>query len=647
MLRSYTFRLYMNPMKSLIKRIEKKPGLQVMVSLLALIAALIFAAHSRFPVEIRSLAVAARYSFVTTSIGLLCIFYLILRLPPRWRMPLVFLGCGSLFGLALAGLWASGQSEPYVVSGLIPYNDAATYYIDANRLLDGSLLSDSSSRRPLAIGVLASLLGITGRSLQYALTILVLLEAIAAAYMTLEVRRVKGPAAAALVLWITFLFARRFIGTTMTETLGLTFGMLSMTFFLRGASENRLTDALLGAFLLTLAMNIRVGALFLLPLILLWVGIHFRGTTRFSWKNAFFAGLVVVAGFGLNSIVLYFVGSPLGMAFGNFSESLYGLASGGERWSYVYSVNEETNYLPDRERFALIYRLAFDLIRENPMGIVKGSLHQWGLLFSDTWFSVYSYVGGENVEGNRYIHWGLYALCFVALINVVRKRCDPLLFFILFSTFGILISVPFVPPGDAHKMRAYAATIPLLAFLPAYGLSELVNLIPLTNLKDQPDRVVSADGLAIFSGILTTFMVLAPVVFMKAAIPPKVEIPLCQPGEIPVSMHYEPGNEVRLIRENVIQLDWLPEFHFGRYKIFIHNLPNNEAIAILERLEPPATLLLGYDIHTDKRIWLLTDTQKMPDSHGILQICGNFYESDDPNITRYGFFFPREIQIQP
>ena len=69
-----------------------------------------------------------RYSFVSTSIGILLVFYLILRLPDEWRMPAAFAAGGAVFGLALAGLWASGQSEPYVVSGLIPYNDAATYY---------------------------------------------------------------------------------------------------------------------------------------------------------------------------------------------------------------------------------------------------------------------------------------------------------------------------------------------------------------------------------------------------------------------------------------------------------------------------------------------------------------------------------------
>ena len=147
-------------MKKHLTDIKFSPVILTCLAFLAMTAAFVFTAYSHIPVEIRSLAVTVRYSFVSTSIGMLLLFYLILRLPEGWRILAAFVAGGALFGLALAGLWASGQSEPYVVSGLIPYNDAATYYIDANRLLDGSLLSDSSSRRPLSNGLLGVLLGL-------------------------------------------------------------------------------------------------------------------------------------------------------------------------------------------------------------------------------------------------------------------------------------------------------------------------------------------------------------------------------------------------------------------------------------------------------------------------------------------------------
>jgi hypothetical protein len=80
-----------------------------------------------------------------------------------------------------------------------------------------------------------------------------------------------------------------------------------------------------------------------------------------------------------------------------------------------------------------------------------------------------------------------------------------------------------------------------------------------------------------------------PYVALKTAVPPVIKPPVCPAGETAVTMHYNAGTSVRLIRESVLQLDWLPEFHYGRYKIFIHNLPNDEAINILSQVEPPAT----------------------------------------------------------
>ena len=290
----------------------------IILAFLALVITFLFTAYSHTPVEIRSLAATVRYSFAVTSIGVLLLFYALLRLPERWRTPAVFAAAGALFGLALAGLWASGQSEPYVVSGLIPYNDAATYYNDANRLLDGSLISDGSSRRPLSIGLLGVLLGLTGRNLQNATAILTMLEAAACAMMALELRRTKGAAAGAVTFWIAFLFARRFIGTTMTESLGLTLGALSLAALCRGATRRSLMYILAGVFLLTMALNVRAGAFFILPLLVLWVGWLFSGKGWLAWKPTLLAALAVAAAFGINSLTFKLIGTPRRKTFRQF-----------------------------------------------------------------------------------------------------------------------------------------------------------------------------------------------------------------------------------------------------------------------------------------------------------------------------------------
>jgi hypothetical protein len=223
----------------------------------------------------------------------------------------------------------------------------------------------------------------------------------------------------------------------------------------------------------------------------------------------------------------------------------------------------------------------------------------------------------------------------------------PLNSFLLVSILGILVSVPFVPPGDAHKMRAFASTIPILALLPALGAAWLVSLIPWKPLMDTGSNSPESTGMRLYSGVFVAFLVIAPVFALKVAIPPVVISPVCNSDETPISMYYAEGNAVGLIREEVLQLDWLPEFHYGRYKIFIHNLPNDEAISVLSKVEAPATLLLGYDIPTGRKVWLLANTQQMPGTYGIMQICGKYLDTTDPDLLRYGFYYPRQIELTP
>jgi hypothetical protein len=625
--------------------IHSKSIIWMIVSVLAGCAAAIYAAYGRQPIEIRTVAVSIRYSFVTASLAVLLLTFLVFHIPGKWHIPAVFVIAGAVIGLTLGGLWASGQSEPYVVSGLIPYNDAATYMIDGNRLLDGERLSGMASKRPFSPGMLGAILAFTGRNLQHATAVFTVILAISCAFLLFEVNRGRGAVAAAVTFWIIVLFARRFTGTTMTEPLGLALGSLSLGLLIQGAFRKKFSTVLGGIFILSVSMNIRAGAFFVLPLLAAWVGFVFRDDRKFAWTKAGLALASIALAFILNSLLLRLIGVSESMLFGNFSESLYGLAAGGERWAEVYNRYPDLRLMNQSDKYTEIYRLSFELIKANPMDLVQGMFHQWGLLFSQTWFSVFSYVGGEDIAGNTPVHWFLYVLSLAALIQAAKKWREPLNSLLLVCIAGIFLSVPFVPPGDAHKMRAFAATIPMLAYLPALGAGWLTGFLPIPFFNEKKDYPVNEGAISVFTGLLVAFMVVAPPLTRLISKPPVVQPFACLPGEIPVTMHYAPGNEVRLIREDVLQLDWLPEFHFGRYKTFIHNLPNQESIEVLSQVEPPATLLLGYDIPSDERVWLLARTEQMPDHYGMLQICGNYLDTQDPDLLRYGFYYPREINL--
>lgn len=89
----------------------------------------------------------ARYNLVITSLSAGRLLYAAFRIRPWWGKPLKFSLVMGLFALPLNGLWHSGASEPFIIAGLLPFSDAAGYYSDALRVVEGYGFSAFSARR--------------------------------------------------------------------------------------------------------------------------------------------------------------------------------------------------------------------------------------------------------------------------------------------------------------------------------------------------------------------------------------------------------------------------------------------------------------------------------------------------------------------
>lgn len=189
-----------------------------------------------------------------------------------------------IFSILLSSIWRRAESSTFILGGLLPVSDAQDYYESALRLLEGYPFLEIASWRPLAHGVLATLLGITGQNLQVTLAIFALITAISCFYFTREIRRTHGTFIAVLSLTIIILYYRFYIGRIMTENLGLALGTVGTALLWRGATNQKINLSLLGIFLLTLALNTRAGAFLILPALIGWGTLFFRGESRFSSK---------------------------------------------------------------------------------------------------------------------------------------------------------------------------------------------------------------------------------------------------------------------------------------------------------------------------------------------------------------------------
>lgn len=136
---------------------------------------------------LRSTSMVIRSGFALTILIVVVLIYLSFRIP-GWIGRLLSLTITlTIFSLALAGLWASVNTEAGLLNGVIPMYDFATYYTDAVRLLTGDVFSITSSRRPLFSAFFAVLLKVSGHNLMVAHGLMTLIVALSCYVLAREI----------------------------------------------------------------------------------------------------------------------------------------------------------------------------------------------------------------------------------------------------------------------------------------------------------------------------------------------------------------------------------------------------------------------------------------------------------------------------
>jgi hypothetical protein len=601
---------------------------------------------NRSPNLLRPLSLSARTGFNFVALVLFLFLYLSFRLHGWIGRALSLILTLSLFALALAGLWATGQTQSIVLSGIVPLYDAAEYYTDALRLLAGQDLSNFSARRPLFAGFLSVLLWLSGQNLMIALALLTLISAVACYIAAWEIEPTHGPEVAVFVLIILFLFYRHHSGTVMSENLGVPLGTLGFALMWRGTAQKKGILFCLGLFVTTLALNARAGAFLALPLLILWSGWAFREEAQhYSLRFLAVSSMVVLAAFAVNLILVRLLASPSGIPFSNFSYTLYGLASGGNSWHYVLEIHPELQTLPDSERSGIVYRMAFDLIREEPGLLVKGAFYNWSMLFSDTWYSAYSFVGGERRVLRNIAQWGIIALCVFGLFRWFRKPDDPLTSLVGIWVVGILISVPFLPPTDAYRMRPYAASMIVFGLLPALGLLFGMETLKLQK-KIRPVQGYETSGaLVVFTSLLAFVALLGPFFVKSLVNPPQFDERNCASESATISIRFDEGTHFNILREKEPGLDWMPNFHLGRFRQNAHSLPDPNMIAWAEGLDPLTSVFYTLDYISNQKVLVVSSTADLPSPNSSQQICGEWEK--DPTLEIYNIFYTRQQVTSP
>jgi hypothetical protein len=601
--------------------------------LVVMISTLVYALVLLTPIP-RQIGLIFRYEF-TSTVFLLLILFSAAYLFEGWTGQLLKILITLLvFAMPLSGLWAGGSSEPSIIGGLLPYSDASNYYNDALRLLSGWDFQSLATRRPLFTVLLSAVLWLTGRNLQLTLAVLVLLTTLGTVLAANRLKLAEGPYAAILFSLLVFLYYRRFIGTTLTEHYGLLSSLLGFTFLLRGLLDNRPRLVLSAILMVSFALNARAGTMFLLPALVVWTGFEFRAEKPFSWKWSFWAALAALSGFAANYFLFRLLSSSNTALFSNFSYTLYGLARGGLSWTAIFNEHPElVNLLPAKQS-ARIYQLALDLILTRPGLLVQGALKAWTAFFDfRSAMSLFGFVGGGDVyfyAMKSGASAGLYVLgrAFIMLLGLVgivriaiyRKRQR---IFVLAVWSGILLSVPFVPPWDADRMRAYAATIPLMLYFPAVGLAWIAQLFKIPALRKTPSVALQLRVEGWFAGGLIAISLLFPALVLGFRQPLHFPAPVCPSGNAHILVGISSGSYLSVEPDASNGKTWLPRISQNRYISSMHDLPDYDVTQFLEGISVPKIVTYSVDLRTGSGYWLLIDPSQLSQPiPGQYAICG-------------------------
>ena len=372
----------------------------------------------------------------------------------RW-LSLAFLL--AALAVAQAWLWQSALSKYVLLGGVIPFSDAGVYTEYANQIVQNHQVGYSLQDRPMFPALLASLLLFCGRNPQTALGALLVIFGVAAHVATRSVRIWFGKVSAAAFLAIVFLYFARWIGTTMTEHLGLALGLLACPLLLSGFLEKRERPWLAGTTLLTFALCARAGAFFVLPALCLLAALHFKNERRFAWKlPARMLGLIFAA-MVLSRFLAFCVFDAENFPRSNFDYTAYGVVF-YKRWDAAFHKYGSRH---DKIQEAIIER-----IKKTPSCVPIGMWRAWRDFFKDS--APFRFMGRGYAEA-------LQAAGILAFLLACRRKL-PASPFVVAVCLGIGASIPFAPPWDADTMRVYAATIPLHALVAALGVGSLWRL---------------------------------------------------------------------------------------------------------------------------------------------------------------------------
>jgi hypothetical protein len=389
--------------------------------------------------------------------------------------------CAFVFCMSAmwTGMLRPGDQNYANIGGLIPFSDAHSHLIGAHdQARDGTWI-EFALRRPLAAAFRSVLLFFGNYSLWLMLLLQACLFAAAACFATYAIVLWRGLWAGLAFFGLTYIYARGFVPTPSTEPLGLFWALLSIPFFIEAFRGGPVSSALVAFAITVTALMTRMGSMFTIPALLLWLVWQFGRGRAAKLRIGVVAGCVLLGILGLNSALQKAYGTDRGSIGSNFSYTLCGLTMGTSWDGCPKKLASQGTPMPTEEeaKITLLYSIAAENFREHPdvffKRLIDGAV-EFLRQFPDLIWKGY---GDRIPEPDWLLRKLLTAVSVAGVFYIALRRAKPveLTFWMLFW-LSIVASTSIVFFDDGS--RTLAASHPLMALFFAMGFSSPALLSP-------------------------------------------------------------------------------------------------------------------------------------------------------------------------
>ncbi len=539
--------------------------------------------------------------------------------------------CLSLLPALLSWITADPINHP--AGGIIPTGDSALYVMGAEELYDTGKINSWNSRRPINVSLFSLRYLLTNYNFQYALLIQGAMFGIALFYACRAVAGSYGWPAGSAMFAVSFGYASRYLPTTLSESLGITLGLIAFALVWHGTEKKYQTTYLVGMMVLTMALMARSGAMLIIIALIVYAGFLFRGNGSFSIRAMVFSLFAVIVAVLINQTLLFLYSDGEGTVQGNFSQTLYGLASGGKGWKQFSVDYPGLEFETRADRVAFIYGQALEKIKANPVVLLRAYITglatypvnlivDLGYILISAWYS----LGLSLSKAQRTIVLGAIFFGSAVVLGagffraIYRQRANRLVWLILISLIGIVLSLPIIYQDGG--IRVQAATMPFIAAvfsLAIYGATKQKLISQESLHRDAEER--NWFGPTIYGGLLILAIIGGPAIAGQLSHKPIVKSTrTCSQNEHEMLMRVGPGSaHVTVVSDEQIGRSFAPLIKESVFR----KTPEGRRKGNMYEFEVPMTIIMGYDYLSKNRKYLLAPQNFVGNHIEYKSICAS------------------------